>query len=173
MKTDYPPKPQNAGGPDSPGVSDESVRAGHEKKDVNVAGLTLFFAGLVVMLAATFVGIALLFRIFGAVDAYTDKGVARHETGGASQVRLLPDYHGPILQIVPEEDLKGMNRSNDVALEDYGWIDRNAGTVRLPIDRAITLVAERGLPSVSPGQTVESIQQRRADPQVYGQSLRP
>jgi hypothetical protein len=28
----------------------------------------------------------------------------------------------------------------------YGWIDRNGGVVRLPIDRAMDLVLERGLP---------------------------
>ena len=45
--------------------------------------------------------------------------------------------------------------------------------MRVPIDRAMDLVAERGLPPVSPGLTVEQIQAQRADPQVYGQNLRP
>jgi hypothetical protein len=29
----------------------------------------------------------------------------------------------------------------------YEWVDRNAGTVRIPIDRAKALLVERGLPT--------------------------
>ena len=32
-------------------------------------------------------------------------------------------------------------------LSSYGWVDREAGVVRIPIDRAMDLVAERGLPT--------------------------
>jgi hypothetical protein len=31
-------------------------------------------------------------------------------------------------------------------LESYGWVDRDAGVVRIPIERAIQIVAENGLP---------------------------
>ncbi len=31
-------------------------------------------------------------------------------------------------------------------LKSYGWIDRDKGVVRIPIDRAIEILAERGLP---------------------------
>ncbi len=32
-------------------------------------------------------------------------------------------------------------------LESYGWIDRKSGIVRIPIDRAMDLLAQRGLPT--------------------------
>ena len=173
MKTEHTPVPQNAGDASSPEVNDEAVRAGHETTDVSVRGLTFFFIGLTVFVVGIFVVVALFFRIFGAVDTYTDKSVARHETGAASRVQFQPGYSGPTLQVVPEEDLKAMGKGNDMALNQYSWVDKKSGVVRLPIDRAIDLVAQRGIPPVSPGQTVESIQQRRAQPQVYGQVLRP
>lgn len=173
METDYPPKPQNAGGAESPKVSTRSVRAGHEVTDVSVAGLLTFFVCLAVFVAGTLAVLALVFRIFGATDKHLDKNVALHESGAASHVQVQPEYNGPILQVVPEEDLKAMNKNNDAVLLDYGWINQRAGSVRLPIDRAMALIAQRGLPSVSPGQTIESIQQQRANPQVYGQVLRP
>jgi hypothetical protein len=31
-------------------------------------------------------------------------------------------------------------------LKSYGWIDRDKGVVHIPIDRAIEILAERGLP---------------------------
>ena len=32
-------------------------------------------------------------------------------------------------------------------LHSYGWMDQQAGVVRIPIDRAMELVAQRGLPT--------------------------
>ena len=31
-------------------------------------------------------------------------------------------------------------------LEHYGWVDKNAGVVRIPVERAIDVLAEKGLP---------------------------
>jgi len=39
--------------------------------------------------------------------------------------------------------------SQDQLLDTYGWIDRQHGIVRLPIDRAMELLLERGLPARS------------------------
>ena len=36
-------------------------------------------------------------------------------------------------------------------LSSYGWIDRDLGVVRIPIDRAMDVLAERGLPSSGDG----------------------
>ena len=32
-------------------------------------------------------------------------------------------------------------------LQGYAWVDRNAGAVRIPIERAMDLVVEKGLPT--------------------------
>ena len=32
-------------------------------------------------------------------------------------------------------------------LNSYGWVDQQAGVVRIPIDRAMDLLAQRGLPT--------------------------
>ena len=49
----------------------------------------------------------------------------------------------PRLQIAPRLDLAQKRKAEDEALNSYAWIDRSAGTVRIPIDRAIDLLAER------------------------------
>jgi hypothetical protein len=38
-------------------------------------------------------------------------------------------------------------RQEDAVLSGYGWVDKNAGTVRIPIEEAMRLTVERGLPS--------------------------
>lgn len=52
----------------------------------------------------------------------------------------------PRLQERPPLDLEAMHKSEDAALSSYGWVDPQAGIVRIPIDEAMRLVVERGLP---------------------------
>lgn len=52
----------------------------------------------------------------------------------------------PHLQIDPHVDLTALRAAKDAQLSHYGWIDQSGGVVRLPIDRAMQLTAERGLP---------------------------
>jgi hypothetical protein len=53
----------------------------------------------------------------------------------------------PRLQSAPIGDLKDMKAAEDKILNGYGWIDQQHGLVRIPIDRAIDLLAQRGLPA--------------------------
>ena len=54
------------------------------------------------------------------------------------QPRLETDERGQIYSFRLQEEQK---------LHSYGWVDQNAGVVRIPIDRAMELIAERGLPT--------------------------
>jgi hypothetical protein len=53
----------------------------------------------------------------------------------------------PRLQEHPREDLSELRAREDEILSSYGWVDRNAGVVRIPIDAAMKLTLERGLPA--------------------------
>lgn len=53
---------------------------------------------------------------------------------------------GPLLQPNPDAEMQQMRRQEDHLLSTYGWVDRNQGIVRLPIERAIDLVLASGLP---------------------------
>ena len=55
----------------------------------------------------------------------------------------------PRLQTNPREDLRELRDAEQDTLTTYGWVDRNAGIVRIPIDEAITLTLQRGLPEPS------------------------
>ncbi len=52
----------------------------------------------------------------------------------------------PALQANPAQDLMKMRAAEDAILNTYGWVDQSAGIVHIPIDQAIDLVAEQGLP---------------------------
>jgi hypothetical protein len=43
-----------------------------------------------------------------------------------------------------------METEERAALTTYGWVDRKSGVVRMPIERAMELLVERGLPPSKP-----------------------
>ena len=166
--------PQDAGEPPAGNpVFQEAMDAGHEKSDVNVKGLFIFAFTLLFSLVVIVLGVAVVFVGFHFLNGKLDARRPAQEPGAASLVKVAPDYQGPLLQAKPEEDLSGMRVHNATDLQTYAWLDRRAGVVRLPVDRAMELLAQRGLPPTSPGKTLVELQRERAQPQVFGQSLRP
>jgi hypothetical protein len=57
--------------------------------------------------------------------------------------RLPPE---PRLQIAPKADLERLRAAENKRLESYGWADRERGIAHVPIEQAMKLVSERGLP---------------------------
>ena len=67
---------------------------------------------------------------------------------GLTPQRAIP--HGftvpraaPALQAAPERDFPAFHREKLKLLEDYAWVDRAHGVVRIPIERAMTLLVEQ------------------------------
>jgi hypothetical protein len=56
----------------------------------------------------------------------------------------------PLLQRAPAQDLAAFRAQEDQVLGSYGWVDKEARLVRIPIEEAMKLVAEKGLPVLSP-----------------------
>jgi hypothetical protein len=52
----------------------------------------------------------------------------------------------PRLQVHPTLDAAELRRLEHDQLTTYGWVDQQKGIVRIPVERAIELVAARGLP---------------------------
>lgn len=65
---------------------------------------------------------------------------------GEDVVQTPVESPAPALQSSPQSDLAAFEARMTEQLTHYAWIDREAGIVRLPIERAMTLLAERGLP---------------------------
>ncbi len=52
----------------------------------------------------------------------------------------------PRLQPLPEADLKGYTEGYERALKSYSWIDWSKGIAAIPIDRAMRIASQRGIP---------------------------
>jgi hypothetical protein len=60
----------------------------------------------------------------------------------------------PSLQTQPFQDIFTLRQAESARLGGYGWVDKEGGVARIPIDRAMELTAQRGLP-VRAGATKE------------------
>jgi hypothetical protein len=59
-------------------------------------------------------------------------------------------FPAPKLQPDPVADLNKFRASVEQRLNSYGWTDQKAGVVHIPIERAIDLMSEKGLPTRQP-----------------------
>jgi hypothetical protein len=62
------------------------------------------------------------------------------------EVSATQPMSAPRLQVDPPRDLAAFREAEDRHLAGYGWVDRDHNIVRMPIERALSLVEQRGLP---------------------------
>jgi hypothetical protein len=63
--------------------------------------------------------------------------------------RLQPN---PVDQLTAEQELLEFQAEEEYILNSYGWVNEGAGIVRIPIDRAMQLLAEDASPADEPGK---------------------
>ena len=115
----------------------------HEESDVNILAIFGFGGGL---MAVAVVVLLVIYVLFGFFDGRERATVPAEYPLAAQADRVPPE---PRLQEHPREDLSELRAREDEILSSYGWVDRNAGIVRIPIDAAMKLTLERGLPARS------------------------
>lgn len=116
--------------------------SGYEERDVSARPIALAVLALAGICAAAFVLMLQLFNFFAALQ--TRQSPAASRLAGAYGLKEPPE---PRLQVAPLADLQALRARDAAALHSYAWIDRDAGVVRIPIERAIAVLAERGLPA--------------------------
>ena len=63
------------------------------------------------------------------------------------------DPPAPRLQTQPTRDVFDLKSAQRAVLNGYGWIDKATGLVHIPIERAMDLTVQRGLPTRNDGTT--------------------
>jgi hypothetical protein len=114
----------------------------HETTDVDIRVLMRFVGGLLAAGIVILALVGLLFVYFARREARP--APLEFPLAATEQNRLPPE---PRLQTNPREDLQHFREQEDTVLTSYGWVDRNAGIVRIPIDEAMKLTIARGLPT--------------------------
>ena len=120
-------------------ASSATGRRGHETRDVSIRRLLGFGAALIVLIMAG------LLASEGVLHYFEVHQPLGPPASPFENVRTLPP--APRLQVAPVEDLARYRAAQESTLNSYGWVDQKAGMVRIPIDRAMDLLLERGLPA--------------------------
>ena len=74
------------------------------------------------------------------------------ETAEETAKRLNRTFGGnalnPMLQVDDVRDMDAMRKSQNAQIDQYQWMNKGTGSVRIPVERAMDLIVERGLPNV-------------------------
>ena len=115
-----------------PGPSPVDIAIGHEERDVLPRPILLSVIGLAILSVATFVAMFLLFTVFAKYQAKWSN--PRSPLAVSYGMKAPPE---PRLQTEPLQDLAHLRARDAAALQTYEWVDRDAGTVRIPIARGL------------------------------------
>src|SRR5207302_11164026 len=130
---------------------------GFEREDVATQPLFGFLISLVVL------GVLVYYVIWGMfhfMDAYERKHQqskspmvqmqpeTREPDTPQTQVKVLQEFPQPRLEDDERTELNDFRYQQDETLASYGWVDQSGGVARIPIDRAMQLIAQRGLPTI-------------------------
>ena len=120
--------------------------AGYERRDANLSALLQFGFWLAVLLAVTLGGMKWTFGYFSRTEPLGSPASPLVKP----DARVLPP--SPRLQSQPHLELKDYCEAQVAKVNSYAWVDERSGVVRVPVDRAMDLVLDRGLPARSAGE---------------------
>ena len=112
----------------------------HEHSDVNVRAVLMFAAGMATLVIVCVLIIRVVFGVFSRQAAAADP----HLSPLAAPAGQLPP--GPNLLTDERGNLARFRAEEAKTLDTYGWMDQQAGVVRVPIAEAKKLLLQRGLP---------------------------
>jgi hypothetical protein len=111
--------------------------SGHEETEVNVRTIVVSLAFLLLGALLAAIVVIGIFRYLN--DTYKPDVSAKQ-----AQPQIPPE---PRIEVAPYEQIQNLRAHEDHVLNSYSWVDQKSGTVRVPIDRAIDMLAQKGLPS--------------------------
>jgi hypothetical protein len=147
------------GGYSNPGHTGHETEFEHE--DLGTRGVFAFMIGLAV------IGVVIYFIIVGMysfLDNYersqmatasplvTSKGAMSRVVTQVDMDKTFKDNGAPMLEVIEGVDLRKDLIGQESQLNSYGWVDEKAGVAHIPIERAMELLVERGLPVVPAGK---------------------
>jgi hypothetical protein len=105
----------------------------YEERSIPMGKLAIWMVGLFLGLAGV---LSFVFFVYGTPKMRP-----------AVEEVLNRPMNQPTLQSNGYVDMKKFRAEQEEWLSTYGWVNRSSGVVRLPIERAMELIVQRGLPA--------------------------
>jgi len=150
-------------------VNVSTPQPGYEASDVSATGIAVFLASLLAFVAVFFVFCYGMGKVINnelvkrdgppnkwnapeAGSAEVPRNMASNPAMAQQELQQLTQrFPTPRLQTDDgNQEIADMHARESLLLDHYSWIDRGQGKVRIPVERAMELIAQRGLP-VAPG----------------------
>jgi hypothetical protein len=142
---------------------------GYEQSDAHVTGIITF---LVSLAAFVVVSAVLSYGIGKVINAHlTKEDGPTNKWATTADVRQLgnlpnnPEMQNKMAEMTQQfpaprlqtddgnQDIADLHAREDLLLSNYTWVDQSKGTIRIPIERAMEMIVQQGLPVAKPVQT--------------------
>jgi hypothetical protein len=165
------------------GPTDIDASSGYEQSDVKVTGIVVFLTSLAIFVAVCGVVTYGLGKLINAELNREDGPNTKWTTDADARIRSLgnlpanPELQDKIAEMTNRfptprvqtddgnTDVADLHAREDLLLDNYSWVDKSQGKVRIPIDRAMQIVAQKGLP-VAPAAQLAPLLAEDQKPQV-------
>lgn len=115
----------------------------YETTDANTSQIYRWGVAVFVVMFGAMASMAGLHLLLEKLPANT-----QYQPTAMEMERTMPPK--PRLQVNQQLDLRQVRENENQILHSYGWVRKESGAVRIPIDRAMDIIAERGVPAVKP-----------------------
>src|SRR5579863_3412297 len=157
-----PPHKDEELGSHGPEPDEIDTSAGYELSDVRVTGIVVFLTALAIFVAVTGIlcyGIGMVINAqLNKEDGPNSKWTKTAEVWELGNLPSSPALQNKMAELTQQfpaprlqtddgnQDVADLHAREDLLLENYTRVDGKPGTVRIPIERAMELIAQRGLP---------------------------
>ncbi len=141
------------------------IAKGFEESDVRVSGIVVFLTALGIFVIVSALLCVVVGKVINSQIAKADGPPNRwahpvdvRKLGNLATSPDLQKQFSTLVQTFPTprlqvddgyQEIADMHTKEDLLLDNYTWADQQKGVVRIPIDRAMELVAQHGLPVAS------------------------
>lgn len=155
--------------------------AGYEVSDVGITGIVVFLVALGIFVVVTAVLCYGIGRVINAhlnkEDGPTNKWTKTVNIRALGQMPSNPEMQNKVAELTQSfptprvqtddgnQDVADLHQREDLLLEHYSWVDQSQGKVRIPIERAMEIVAQHGLP-VAPAVQTQQLMTGDSQPEV-------
>jgi hypothetical protein len=142
----------------------------YERSDVGVTGILVFLLAMGIFVAVTAFTCYGIGRVLNAhlnrEDGPNNKWTKTVDIRQLGDMPSDPEMQNKMAQITQSfptprlqlddgnRDIADLHAREDILLDHYTWVDQSKGVVRIPIERAMQIIAQKGLP-VAPAAEVQ------------------
>src|SRR5581483_908780 len=143
------------------GPAEIDASHGYELSDVRVTGIVVFLTALAIFVAVTGILCYGIGKVINAQmkkeDGPNSKWTKTAEVRELGNMPSSPELQGKMAELTQQfptprvqsddgnQDVADLHAREDLLLENYTRVEGKTGTVRIPIERAMELIAQHGL----------------------------